>query len=88
MSLLSFSSAIDCFLLLPLSLLRISYGLDMMAILKVLVVMRDWKSALLVRLRKERSNGGRAAVGQVAVCGMMTRRMLCANMRRDNAERM
>jgi hypothetical protein len=29
---LSFSSAIDCFLLLPLSLLRISYGPDMAAV--------------------------------------------------------
>lgn len=37
---LSFSSAIDCFLLLPLSLLRISYGLDIAAAAAVLVYRR------------------------------------------------
>jgi hypothetical protein len=50
---LSFSSAIDCFLLLPLSLLRISYGLDMTAV----VVCRQ-KNERIEEREKRRFAGG------------------------------
>lgn len=62
MSLLSFSSAIDCFLLLPVSLVRISYGVDIMLVLLALSLRGYDGRSEVVRLFAAESGDGERVI--------------------------